>query len=708
MYTQLRHTPYLFLLLFLLMTGACQDDNWLDMSQTGNGQNETGLQDGILHTGRGYETYTLPTEFAQEWNGCHIKTDRGFIFLSDSTIEAGRQLTIEVEQNPFEEVRRGNLLVTDDNGNILHSLPVEQASSTTRSAGEAYSGSLLRSYGVGYGYDAFGEYASYNSVRDQIISLPALRRYEQEHHTAYIIDDHSPDLTTSILEGSDSEKLLKSLSAEAGLGLDVGFFQAHVKVGYASSDLKQNQYSFCTIMNNVKMASRHIDPLTFIEIARKDETVLTEGFRYMVRKIGDAVRQNNLLKALEYTDDLFRIYGTHFIYHADLGGKLEFCSTFDRASLDSKTKLSAAAEATFLKTCGFKMEAGQENTYSQVQTSQSNSLYVKGGDVACTSEILNSETDVLADGVIDRWYKSVKIDFNDPKNSNVELIDFKLYPIYQLINDDDAAALIANQLDVQIEYENGIFPKVYNRLYTSISTSILTELLNSGERIVKNINTGNQVIGEVVREEFCLNGKKYQLASFYPTIAGTVLHEGFAANKDSLYIILWKNDQCTLKPLALIQNVPTIYNNDGELNIDPLPGQNYTEYSNAYLKKLVIYNWDEYFSTSYRIGPYTLMEAKAACKSPNMDNSETPYYELVVKDIPVGWEVWEETKIDTHMRELIKNYSPELLPTYKTYAAFENNIYRYLIFEENNFRYEIASLDAIAPLLLVRTDDFRY
>ena len=258
----LRFTLYF---IFLVLHTSCRDADWQDITQAGIGQEESGQEVGVLYIGRGYEACILPTGFMQEWNGYHIKADRGFIFPSDSVIDVGRQLVIEVEQNPFKEIRRGNLLVLDEAGNILHTLSVEQAGSATRSAGEAYSGALLRSYGVGYGYDAFGEYASYNSVRDQIISLPALRRYENEHHSAYIIDDHSPNLTTSILEGTDSEMLLKSLSAQAGLGIDIGFFQAHAKVGYASSDLKQNYYSFCTIMNNVKLASRHIDPLTFIE-----------------------------------------------------------------------------------------------------------------------------------------------------------------------------------------------------------------------------------------------------------------------------------------------------------------------------------------------------------------------------------------------------------------------------------------------------------
>jgi len=53
---------------------------------------------------------------------------------------------------------------------------------------------------VGYGYDAFGEYASYNSVRDQVISLPALRLYERENKTSCIVDDLAPDMATTILK----------------------------------------------------------------------------------------------------------------------------------------------------------------------------------------------------------------------------------------------------------------------------------------------------------------------------------------------------------------------------------------------------------------------------------------------------------------------------------------------------------------------------
>lgn len=304
-------------ILILAVLTACQDESF----QVPMEENEVHIAtENEILLKRGYSDYTLTAERLAGLEGCRIRTKEGFVFLSDSIVRSGEPLTIEVEQNPYQEERLGRLDFTDREGTIVRSFSLRQASSLTQTTGEAYSGALIRSYGVGYGYDAFGEYASYNSVRDQVISLPALRLYERENKTSCIVDDLAPDMATTILEGNDSQQLLKSLSAHAGLGLDVGFFQAHVKVSYAHSDLKTNAYSFCTIMNNYKALSRHTDPYNLVEIARNNPKILTEGFRNCVNKISDAIEKDRLDKAIEYTDELFRIYGTHIIYHADLGG----------------------------------------------------------------------------------------------------------------------------------------------------------------------------------------------------------------------------------------------------------------------------------------------------------------------------------------------------------------------------------------------------
>lgn len=615
---------YIFVFMLAMLT-ACQDETF----QSPLEESELPVvQKNEIFLKREYAEYILAVEKLAGLEGCRIHAKEGFVFLSDSVVRSGQPLIIEVEQNPYEEERRSELEFTDQEDTVVRSFSLRQASSLSQTQGEAYSGALQRSYGVGYGYDAFGEYASYNSVRDQVISLPALRRYEQEHKTACIVDDFSPDMETTILEGNDSRQLLKSFSAHAGLGLNVGFFQAHVEGKYSRSDLKTNAYSFCTIMNNYKAASRHIEPYSLVEIVRNNPGILTEGFRNIENKISNAVKINNLRDAATYTEELFRIYGTHLIYHADLGGKLEFCSTFERAGLDSQTTLSVAAEASFLNMCGFKMEEGQTNTYSQTSTRQSRSISARGGDVTYTTEILNCEKDVLASGLVDRWYQSVCLDFNDPKRSNVELIDFKLFPIYEFITDVAARNFIYEQLGIEIEYEDSIFPRVYDKKYVRID---LNRFFSKEEK-VEYLKSGNETIIETVSEFMKKSGKQYKFRSLYPVLAGEVRREGIAVAEDSIYRILWKDTVCTLAPIGERSQYPVLYYDDGDLEIMPADS---TEYATDYtIHTLSLYAWDKWYDNIYKYGPYMIM----AGPTPSINTSTfTLAYDICYADSPTQW-----------------------------------------------------------------------
>ena len=633
-------------ILILAVLTACQDENF----QVPMEENEVHIAtENEILLKRGYSDYTLTAERLAGLEGCRIRAQEGFVFLSDSIVRSGKPLTIEVEQNPYQEERLGRLDFTDREGTIVRSFSLRQASSLTQTTGEAYSGALIRSYGVGYGYDAFGEYASYNSVRDQVISLPALRLYERENKTSCIVDDLAPDMATTILEGNDSQQLLKSLSAHAGLGLDVGFFQAHVKVSYAHSDLKTNAYSFCTIMNNYKALSRHTDPYNLVEIARNNPKILTEGFRNCVNKISDAIEKDRLDKAIEYTDELFRIYGTHIIYHADLGGKLEFCSTFELAALGSKTTLSVAAEASFLNMCGFKMEEGQTNTYSQTSTRQSRSISARGGDVTYITEIINCEKDVLGDNIVDKWYKSIRLDLQDPVKNNVELIDFKLFPIYEFITDEKARNFVFTQLGIEIQYEDDMFPKVYDKKYRQIDCQklITDDMKYHNQWWLEYLRADDQAIVETISEYIWIKGKQYALRSFYPIISGEVRNEGLAVTSDSLYRILWKDLECTLTPIGKRSEYPTLYYNAGDLDITPTDS---TEtYSTDYvLRQTILYSLGKELRLFYKYGPYMFVASPSRWSGNPM---------VAFADRPKDWEIFTQEKTLKDLEELHRKYN---------------------------------------------------
>lgn len=64
--------------------------------------------------------------------------------------------------------------------------------------------------------------------------------------------------------------------------------------------------------------------------------------------------------------------------------------------------------------CGFKMEEGQTNTYSQTSTRQSRSISARGGDVTYITEIINCEKDVLGDNIVDNGINPSVLIFKTP------------------------------------------------------------------------------------------------------------------------------------------------------------------------------------------------------------------------------------------------------------------------------------------------------
>ena len=61
---------------------------------------------------------------------------------------------------------------------------------------QEYIGDLYRSYGVGYGYNGTGKYSDYDEVRDRVIDMSYIQKFDQEHGSSTIVDDSRRHPTT--------------------------------------------------------------------------------------------------------------------------------------------------------------------------------------------------------------------------------------------------------------------------------------------------------------------------------------------------------------------------------------------------------------------------------------------------------------------------------------------------------------------------------
>lgn len=126
-------------ILILAVLTACQDESF----QVPMEENEVHIAtENEILLKRGYSDYTLTAERLAGLEGCRIRAQEGFVFLSDSIVRSGKPLTIEVEQNPYQEERLGRLDFTDREGTIVRSFSLRQASSLTQTTGGSLFGSL--------------------------------------------------------------------------------------------------------------------------------------------------------------------------------------------------------------------------------------------------------------------------------------------------------------------------------------------------------------------------------------------------------------------------------------------------------------------------------------------------------------------------------------------------------------------------------------
>lgn len=703
-----RHNLIYIVLAVKFMLTACTDQ---ELNNLTSDQEKIPAQSATLQIGRGYTSVAISSDELEGFEGCILKKQGDFFFLSDTLVRNGQKVTIEVEQNPFNEARTGSIAVVNAQGCTVRSIQISQAQSSSQTQADAYCDALQRSYGAGYGYNGFGCYAAYKDIRDQVISLPALQELERKLHTSIIVDDFRPNTETTILEGNDSETLLRSLSAHAGISADLLIMHGEIKMSYASSDLKRNAYSFCTILNNYTMASRHLDPYTLRELSVTYPEVFSAGFRHIIQRISHAVKQNNYTEANQVIEEMNSLFGTHFIYYAELGGKLTYTSTFERAALNSETRLSKAAEASFFNMCGFESEENQKNTYSQISERHSRKLVACGGDVILTSQIINSGSNQLDAGIIDKWYKSIKFDQNQPEKSNVELIGIRLFPIYLLVTDPDAQKYIEAYYNLQSQEAYDMFPRSYNPTYATLNVTEFTNFKEDTKRGSKVLTytAGDEVIGEMMVD--LINGNEY--ISFYPVIEGEVTTESLSLHNDNWYHIRWKSStEHIITPCGTTNDFSTIFYNNGFLSQSGYEDKNYSKPSSTVFKQ---YTWKGWIENFWKVGSYLLMEAPKA-NFGKSNEYEEDYYQTVAQDYPHGFTYVNKETAD-HIEKTIKtiNYynsqlwslSPFIIFNhYEDSRGYEWKIGNQMKSVDINARYSWNAFNG--RLIYCRTKSFRY
>ena len=587
----------------------------------------------------------------------------------------------------------------------------------------AYIGDLYRSYGVGYGYNGTGKYSSYDDVRDRVIDLSYIQKFDQEHGSATIVDDISPSSYHHVYSGKDAITICEKLTAKSSVKTDLLLFQAEVSTTYNKTDMSSNEFAFCTIYDGLTVASRHMEPYDLYYIARKHPEALSPGFMRYQKLASDAIDKNNLVEAQRILQNMLQTYGTHIIYHAQLGGKLKFTTTMNRSVVDSRSSVDEQAGVSFLYAIGTKK--GNEKNDWVVDTQEDRETHIEalGGNSALALKLVGMhESSDMAEKskVVDEWFKSLKFTpGGDKDDNNVELIEIKVAPVADLILDRKVADLYNKMVGRKVDYETDVMPRARNRVYAKIPTN---SLRLSDRSVTNRVVVDHEIIGEILNEH--VHNVEYTV--FYPTLGGKLAREGLGrrCSDDSLFTITWRylpgkeeEAKAYVTPLVRLNYDDHIYYNDGEIDIAPdAKVKNYV--SNVSINRGAIYMWNDTCIANMKIGPYYLHQGVMASTSDDISAMNT--VRTLLQDVPVGYEVADTTKINKIVNFMYKSgevYAANRLQwnevppffTYKRFIMLDNSSTKYKVFQLNNGKTSVDVMDeTVGQALLIRKKDFKF
>ena len=589
---------------------------------------------------------------------------------------------------------------------------------------QAYIGDLYRSYGVGYGYNGTGKYSNYDEVRDRIIDLSVIQKFDEEHGSSTVVDDVSPSSYHHVFSGNDAMTICHKLTANASVKVDMLLFQGEASTTFSQTDMVSNEYAFCIINDGLTLASRHLEPYDLYHIAREHPEALSPGFLRYQQMASDAINKSNHTEAMRIIQNMFQTYGTHIIYHAKLGGKLKLSTTMKRHVVDSRNSVDQQAGVSFAYCVGKKTGTEKKDWVVNTQEDRETHIEVLGGNSALATEFIGlHESDDMTkkSKAVDAWFKSLKFDPTaDKDSSNVELIDIKVAPVSDLIVDPQVAAIYNAMVGKHVVHETNVMPRVRNAVYAKIPVSMLKL---SDRSVTNQLVSNHEVIGEIHNEY--VHNVEYSV--FYPTIGGKMAREGLGrrCSDDSLFTITWQylEDQesqakAYVTPLVRINYDDYFYYNNGDVDISPAP--NVTSYTTDVEPTLgAIYMWNDTCVSNMKIGPYFLHQGVMA--NTKTDKSAMNSVRTLLKDVPVGYELVGTTRMNEILNFMYKsgevfasdriNWS--VVPTFFHYKPF-------ILFDDSNSKYGIFKLepqkDTMTPVtdvyigqaLLKRRKDFKH
>lgn len=386
--------------------------------------------------GRDDSTQTVLVSSSEEW-----------LQLATDTLSADGIVVFTTSTNNDDQRRIATLTFSDasepSRQGILQVAQLSRADSDTN-------GSPRDQLFIGYGYDIFKALEDPMAVR----TLQPVLDYEDlitkgGAGTYQIISDcHLSQTKTEYVASNEITAFGKDLSAQQTRD-DEYEFEGCVQNCQTALSLVENSNGLLYQHNlghgtlSKTVAARVLDRAALIDLQRRGQMPYQAEFAERLRKIRYDLKGDRQREAIEkvVTD-----YGTHVIIEVDLGGRIDYTFTMQKAtSFNSEEEMKQEIEYTLGRIADTDRTTSVKSTSSA--KSAAGAITVKGGSADTRQRLENDIKGLSPTGQIDPahitdWLATIEFSDNYINDENLEVTHFEIIPLWDIVPDDVRLAFL--------------------------------------------------------------------------------------------------------------------------------------------------------------------------------------------------------------------------------------------------------------------------
>lgn len=459
---------------------------------------------------------------------------------------------------------------------------------------------FLRNFGVGYGYNAVsGRYCNYDDIRCQVLNRRQLERAAVNMQEKLFFADYTTrSFFRDTVAYSDHDYVaIFNLDENSSINCVVYSQEQTIRQNILEDGLRQNFY-YCADETH-QVARQWINVASTkaaMQAGLDPQNLLTASFRDAVRHLGDT----NDPAAV---DSFIRVYGTHVVVGAAVGGRLHIDLKNSMKRYSRRLQEEEFKSEDLLVAFKSRSENRQlSEQYAWVEDASIN-VTAYGGDQSALSQLVGPQRydgsrrfDVAS---LSAWRSSITFVPDDEYASNAEMIDMEVVPIWEFVFDADAAAklrtritsdaALARKLLGEKNFASCSFPLRHNEARCQVARrngsweTVTHRTGNRGDRHVVFVVSGGRYVAMQSYEYLSGPGVKGQYFwTVYPVYGTEVkLYCGLAVSEadGSVYRLVMGSDGY-VRPQVLTgaEQVgwdATVYLNAGQLSLTAQQGYDY-------------------------------------------------------------------------------------------------------------------------------------